>query len=168
MGAKFTSALILAFALGSPTACNPVAVLHYSQLGACTKAVTPTGEQDAPPNYAFVIFRVTSIDNSKVNSSWSLDPNLFVVEPPSLPQSNLGGMGPVTVPANAVVPVNVLVGIQVHTSNVDGSDAAATNYFILYQSPAAGSSGNPGTLGAKDNSNQVTYPFVQQCTDLLK
>jgi hypothetical protein len=157
---------VLAFSLicAGCAGCPPqdLAVINYSQLGACKVAQTGTGTVTAPPHRAVVIFKITNIDNTKINSSWSFDPSTLQINPPSSPQSNLGGQGPVSIAANTNVNVNRFVGIMIETSNADGTDAATVNYFLLYPLvPPA-----PGTIGAKANSNQVQYPFNVNCSAL--
>lgn len=146
---------------GCPPA-NPVALIHYTQLGACTTAQTGNGTVTAPSSHAIVIFQVSTIDNTQTSKNWSFDSSTLVINPPSQAQTNLGGPGPVSIGANATVAVNVPVGIIVGTSNADGSDASTTNYFLLYpQVPPA-----PGTVSVKDNSNRVSYPFAQDCNSI--
>jgi hypothetical protein len=137
---------------------NPLALIHYSQLGACTRAQTGNGVINVPPQHAVVIFRVTSIDNSSPGVSWSFDSTRLTVNGADN-QQNLGGPGPVNIPAHQSVNVNTRVGIMVETANADGSDAASVNYFLLY--PPGTSA--PGTVGVKANSSQVQYPFAQDC-----
>jgi hypothetical protein len=145
------------------TACKsgptPLAVIHYSQLGACTRAQTGNGVINVPPNHAVVIFRVTSIDNSSPAVTWSFDSTRLTVNGADN-QQNLGGPGPVNIPAHQNVNVNQHVGIMVETTNPDGSDASSVNYFLLYPSGTSA----PGTVGAKANSSQTQYPFTQECS----
>ncbi len=141
---------------------DPIALIHFTQIGACILAQTGTGPISAPPSHAVVIFRVSTIDNTKVSKSWTFDSTTLQVNPPSATGQNLGGTGPVPIGANQNVAVNSLVGILVETSNSDGSDAAATNYFLLYPLvPPA-----PGTLAVKDNSSQTNYPFARDCNTI--
>jgi hypothetical protein len=138
---------------------KPLALMHYRQLGACRVAQTGNGVITVPPSHAVVVFRVTAIDNSKTSINWSFDSTKLQVNPPSQMQQNLGGTGPVAIAANTNVPLNTMIGILVETGNADGSDASQVNYFLLYPNePPA-----PGTLGVKDNSSQVSYPFANDC-----
>jgi hypothetical protein len=149
---------------GCPSGGNPDATIHYTQIGACTQADFPNGHVTAQPLQAIVIFKVSSVDNSAVNQTWSFDSANFKVNPPSSTQSNLGSTGPVTIPAHQSVPLNSSVGIVVATVKPDGSDAGQTNYILLYQPPST--SPAPGTIGEKGNSSQTSYPFVQNCNSL--
>jgi len=154
--------LAFSFLCAACSGCPPknLAVINYSQLGACKIAQTGSGTVAAPPNRAVVIFKVTTIDNSKINTAWSFDSSTLQINPPSSPQSNLGGQGPVPIPANTNANVNRYVGIMVETGNADGTDAAMVNYFLLYPLvPPA-----PGTVGAKANSSQTQYPFNVNCS----
>ena len=157
---SFVALLVLCCPLGC--AVNP-AIIHYQQVGACIRAQTGTGPITAPPAHAVVVFRVTSIDNTKINTSWAFDSTALKTNSDNA-QQNLGGTGLVTIPANQVVAVNALVGILSETSNADGSDAAETNYFLVYPSaPPA-----PGTVAAKGNSGQTKYPFAQDCNAIAR
>jgi hypothetical protein len=138
---------------------DPIALIHYKQLGACTQAQTGNGLVVAPPSHAVAIFRVSSIDNTKTTKNWSFDSTALVVNPSSQMQQNLGGPGPVAIGAGQNVSVNVPVGILLETSNADGSDAATTNYFLVY--PLAQPA--PGALSVKDNPSQTQYPFAKDC-----
>ena len=150
---------IFAALLGHVACMIRPAVIGYSQLGVCKNAQTGAGLVSAPPSHAVVIFRVTQIDNRQTDVDWLFDSTRLQVNPPSSPQQNLGGTGPVAIPRKAVVPVNALVGILVESGNEDGRDAANVNYFLLYAPTPSG----PGTLGAKSNSSQVVYPFDPDC-----
>ncbi len=144
---------------------SPDAIIHYTQVGACTQADFPNGHITAQPSEAIVIFNVSLVDNTAVNQTWSFDSANFKVNPPSLQQSNLGSTGAVTIPAHQPVPLNSYVGIVVPTVKPDGSDAGQTNRFLRYwplsNSPA------PGTMGVKGYSTQTSYPFVQDCDSVL-
>ena len=155
--------LVFAFALvGCTTTPNPIALIHYIQSGACIKAQTGNGPVTVPPSHAVVIFRVSAVDNTQTSKNWSFDSSTLALNPPSQWQQNLGGTGPVPIVGKQTVTINTLVGIIVDTSNADGSDAAATNYFLVYPLvPPA-----PGTLSVKDNSNQTSYPFAQDCNSI--
>ena len=155
--------LMLLVALsGCATPLEPIAVIHYRQLGACTHAQTGNGAITAPPSHAIVVFKVSHIDNTRTAKSWSFDSTALQVNPPSQMQQNLGGTGPVAIAAGQDVPVDAWVGILVETANADGSDAASSNDFLLYPLvPPA-----PGTLAAKDNSSQLTYPFAADCSGI--
>ena len=140
--------------------CNPkaLALLHYRQLGACRVAQTGNGTITVPPSHAVVIFRVSAIDNTKTGVSWSFDSTKLQLTG-SGNEQNLGGTGPVPIAAGQNVTLNSLVGIMVETGNADGRDASQVNYFLSYPNvPPA-----PGTLGVKDNSSQVEYPFADDC-----
>lgn len=155
-------ALVSLVALVLSACSSPLAVINYKQLGACTRATTGSGTIVVPPSHAVVIFRVTSIDNSKTTQNWAFDSTTLQIDPPSAMQQNLGGTGPVPIPAGMLVTLNSLVGIMVETSNPDGSDASTVNYFLLYPLvPPA-----PGTLGAKENSSQTSYPFAVDCNTI--
>jgi hypothetical protein len=149
---------LLWISLGCNPPADPIALIHYTQLGACTNAQTGTGAVIVPPSHAVVIFRISTVDNTPTAKNWSFDASTLAVNP-AQPQQNLGGTGPVSIAAHTSVAVNAPVGILVETSNADGSDASSTNYFLVYPLiPPA-----PGTLAVKDNPNQVSYPFKQDC-----
>jgi hypothetical protein len=154
--------LVLSLALaGCPGKPEPIALIHYVQLGACRTAQTGNGPVTPPPSHAVVIFKVSTIDNTKTAVNWSFDSTALTINS-SVSLQNLGGTGPVAIGAGKNVNVNALVGIIVETSNPDGSDAATTNYFLLYPRVAPA----PGTIAVKDNSKQVNYPFAQDCNSI--
>jgi hypothetical protein len=101
--------LISAVALGACPAASD-AIIHYTQLGACTQAKFPNGNISVQSNHAIALFKVSSVDNSQVNATWSYNANNFWVTPPSSWQVNLGSIGPITIAANQNVTVNSLVG----------------------------------------------------------
>jgi hypothetical protein len=155
----FVIPLVIILAACPPTKPEALALLHYTQLGGCTRAQTGNGVINVPGSHAVVIFRVSSIDNRSTGKSWSFDSTALQVNPPSQFQQNLGGTGAISIATNANVAVNTPVGIMVETANADGSDASTVNYFLLYPRP----SGGPGVLPVKDNPTQVSYPFAQDC-----
>lgn len=145
--------------VGCTTQPNQLALIHYKQLGACINAQTGSGSISAPPSHAVVVFRVSSIDNTKPSVDWIFDSTSFTINPPSAPQQNLGGTGPIPIAHNQNVPLNTLVGILVETSESDGTDASGTNYFLVYPTvPPA-----PGNVSVKDNHSQLSYPFTPDC-----
>jgi hypothetical protein len=163
---RFSLAPILMLALAGCPPGKPDAIIHYTEVGACTQANFNGNQVNAGQNQAIVIFNVSSIDNSQVNTTWAFDVSNFAVNPPSSQQSNLGGTGPVSIAAQQNVSLSGLqgfVGIIVSTANANGSDAATTNYFLLYTQPQ-GSQG-PGTIGEKANSG-TSFPFTQSCNSL--
>jgi hypothetical protein len=151
--------VMLTGSLGCKPGPTPLALIHYSQLGACTRAQTGNGVINVPPNHAVVIFRVTQIDNTSPSVSWSFDSTRLTVNGADN-QQNLGGTGSVPIAAHQKVNLNTHVGIMVETTNADGTDASTVNYFLLY--PPGTSA--PGTVAVKANSSQVSYPFTQDCS----
>ena len=159
--------IIMLAALAGCGGSNPIAIIHFTQLGACRQANFNGRQVNAGQNQAIVIFNVSQVDNTQVNTTWTYDAGNFAVDPPSSPQSNLGSTGPVTIPANQNVPLTGLQGlvaIVASTANADGSDAATTKYILLYEKPQ-GSSG-PGTL-SENESTGTSFPFVQNCNSLI-
>jgi hypothetical protein len=150
---------------GCPGGGSPDAIIHYTQIGACTQADLSSGHVTVQPSQAIVIFNVSFVDNTAVNQTWSFDSANFKVNPPSSQQSNLGSSAPVTIPAHQPVPLNSYVGIVVPTVKPDGSDAGQTNHFLRYEPPS--NSPTPGTIGVKGYSTQTSYPFVQNCDSVL-
>jgi hypothetical protein len=141
-----------------------IAQIHYRQLGACKTAQTGNGTVTVPASHAVVIFKVSTIDNTKPAVTWSFNSTDLQINPPSSTQQNLGGTGPVSIPAHQNVTVDTFVGIMVETSQPDGKDASSVNYFLVYPNvPPA-----PGTLSVKGNSSQTSYPFAQDCSVIAK
>jgi hypothetical protein len=158
--------LMLPMALAAcPSGSNPDAVIHYTQVGACTQADFPNGRVTAQPSQAIVIFNVSFVDNTAVDQTWSFNPANLSVTPLSSQQSNLGSLGPVTIPAHQPVPLNSYVGILVATVKPDGSDAGQMNRFLHYEPPS--NSPAPRITGVKGYSTQTLYPFVQDCDSVL-
>ena len=52
---------------------NPDAIIHYTQVGACTQADFPNGHIAVQPSQAIIIFNVNFVDNTAVNQTWLLD-----------------------------------------------------------------------------------------------
>jgi len=161
-------ATILILALQGCGPGNPLATIHYTEVGACNKAKLYGQEFNALQNQAIVVFSVRSIDNTQVSATWTLEPKYFTVNPPSAmvhfppngPPNPILGSTVITIPANQNVALSEpqrLVGIFVSTTNVDGSDAATTNWFLSYL--PQGSSG-PGTILDKANSG-TSFPWCR-------
>src|SRR5215469_12871894 len=78
--------LLVLTVLSTLSACpqpNPIALIHYTQVGACLQANAPAiGQETAPASSAFVVFSVGSVDNTQVNTAWEFYPGLLKVFPP--------------------------------------------------------------------------------------
>ena len=127
--------------LFSLTACpnpssHPLAIIHYTEVGVCTDVQTQMGARHpAPSNAVYIVFNVSSVDNTQVHATWLLDTSNFRVSPLSSGQLNVVHTGTVTIQANQNVPVNKVVGIQV--CDTAPSDALNENINLLYESTPA-------------------------------
>src|SRR5262249_28377392 len=136
----------LATFVGGSTACDPVVVVNYTQLGACQGSAD--GLQGVGPNLALVFFRIDGVANS-TSASFRFDP--FHLEVPTQVANNpppdgkinelltgqwssalgLPAAAPVTLAPGAVQASPQLGVMLVATDAKDGAtEAAGTSYFL--------------------------------------
>jgi hypothetical protein len=151
-------------------ACVTPAVVSYRQVGACNGYTAGNRVVSAGPNQAYVIFKVETVDATKVNGPVTFDPSQLYVQQDTphfvdsslllardlnLPQATL-----VSVPAGTQAPINKFAIAVLSTVNADGAvEANQTNYFLLAKPQGSG----PGTLMSKTNATQTSWPLTQDC-----
>jgi hypothetical protein len=151
-------------------ACVTPAVVSYRQVGACNGYTAGDRVVSAGPNQAYVVFKVETVDATKVASPVTFDPSQLYVQQDTphfvdsslllardlnLPQATL-----TTVPAGTQVSLNKFAITVLSTSNADGAvEANQTNYFLLAKAPGSG----PGTLMSKTNATQTSWPVTRDC-----
>jgi hypothetical protein len=164
------AALAAAFvALGcGPGSVNPdQTVINYRQVGACNGWLEGNVVHSAGPNAAYVIFKVSSINNEKSSKDFSFDPErLYVPSSGARVDTDLSlPLGPfelisTTISHNKLVGLNGYAGAIVQTGTTSGAvEANQTSYFLSYE-PA---SGDPAILLAKENAQQTTWALTEDC-----
>jgi len=138
----WASAAVLPLLTGCPNQTGaPDALIHYHQLGICK--TIPSLNYTAPAFSAIVVLGIGQVDNSEVGSSWSLNPEAFLTNPPTACQYNVAALQSphlISIPANGAPVLNTGIGIVVQTTNQDGSDAVNVDYHPVYgndQPPSA-------------------------------
>ena len=64
---------------GGRSAANPTTI-SYREVGICKSYDTPTGTTAAKPDEAFAVFKIETIDNTKQNNNFNLDPQRLYVD----------------------------------------------------------------------------------------
>lgn len=150
---------------------HDVVTIRYEQIGACNGFSAGSGATSAGPNAAYVVFRVSTIENKdSAARTFEFDPNkLFVNVTPrayTSTQLNLAQLNPFyatsrTVSPGAIETLNGAVIAIVETVAVNGaSEANNTSYFLLYD----GGSGGQGVTLIKANPDQTSWPQIEDCT----
>jgi hypothetical protein len=136
---------------GGRSAANPTTI-SYHQVGVCRSYDVPTGTEKARPDQGFAVFKIETIDNSKQNSSFQLDPERlyvdqtkpedkdksltfqnrrFITADPRFAKSM--GVKPLEgaiIPANQKVDVNSFVVVPLSTKDPSGADQSS--FDLLY------------------------------------
>lgn len=162
---------LLAFLTACPNP-NGTATIRFEQLGACNGYKDGFNTVSAGPNAAFVLFKISNIDNTNGKVNFSYDPTKLCVSsssPPACVSTTLSlaqkigvlGTTATTVSAGKDLPQNGYGVIAVPTSaSTDPQiEANKVNYFLTY----ATGSGDPGVLLDKKNSSQTQYQGAQDC-----
>lgn len=156
--------------------CEPtrdVVTIRYEQIGACNGFSTGSGATSVGPNAAYVVFRVSTIENTdSAARTFDFDPNkLFINQDPrayTSTQLNLAQLNPFYATSRTVAPgatenLNGAVIAVVETAAPNGaSEANNTSYSLLYD----GGSGSQGTVLTKANSGQTSWPQIEDCTQI--
>jgi hypothetical protein len=168
--------LILGVALVAAD-CEPahdVVTINYEQIGACNGFSTGSGATSAGPNAAYVVFRVSTIENTDTAPlTFEFDPNKLFVNSTTpraytSTQLNLAQLNPFyatsrTVAAGATEALNGAVIAVVSTVAANGaSEANNTSFSLLYE----GGSGSQGTTLIKANPDQTSWPQIEDCTQI--
>lgn len=163
------------------TSCNgPVitnlAVIHYTQVGACTQFLSPTMEVNNTGNFnVIVVFRIASIDNTASAIPFPFDPQLLYepgkvfVNINTLLEQVLENDKQAQLPVSVAAQMKLtnqsnqgLVTLGVHTVAANGlSEAAHTSYNLYYDTQKQ--PGDPGVVLVKDNANAGSWPTATEC-----
>ena len=147
-----------------------IAVVHYTQVGACNGWDTGGSVYNAGPYAAYVIFKVVSVDNTGSKVDFAFDPDRLHLRGASahvdtslhLPLGPFQAV-PMTVPRGVLRGSNGYAGAVFSTSTSNGAvEANKTSYLLDYERASA----DPGVLSTKDNYQQTEWPFTENCTDI--
>lgn len=168
-GAAVTLAAAAAIGCG-PSSANPdQTVINYRQVGACNGWQEGEVTHSAGPNAAYVIFKVSTINNERSTKDFPFDPErLFVFSglAPHVDTSLSLPLGvfeliPATIPRNRLVGLNGYAGAVVETANPNGAvEANQTSYFLAYEAAP----GDPAVTVVKENREQTSWPITENCT----
>jgi hypothetical protein len=151
---------------------NGTATIRFEQLGACNGYKEGNNVVSAGPNAAFVLFKITDLDNSQGKTALPYDPaKLYVTS--SNPRAHVSttltlaqkigvlGTTATTVAPGQNLPHNgyAVVAVPTGSSSDPQQEANTINYFLGYEP----GSGTPGVLLDKKNSNQTQYQGAQDC-----
>jgi hypothetical protein len=171
----FTLALILGVAFSSCPPANNTVNINYEQVGACNGFNSASGHTTAGPKAAYVIFRVSSIENKGSGAmDFTFDPNLLFLNGTS-PRAfasthlNLAQINPFAAKSRFVAKgttetLNGAVIAVASTAAIDGaSEANNTSYFLAYETP----SGGQGVTLTKKDPSRTSWPSTPDCTNII-
>jgi hypothetical protein len=167
-----TLSSVVALLAGCPPGPNGTATVQFEQLGACNGYRDGNNVISAGPNAAYVLFKITTIDNKNGKVDFAYDPAKIYLSsssPRSYASGNLGlmqkigrlGTTATNVPVGTTLAHNgyAVIVVQTATSPDPQLEANASNYVLSYES----STGGPGVLMSKKNSTQTQYQGAQDC-----
>jgi hypothetical protein len=159
------------------TACPPktdIVTIRYDQVGACNGFTDGVNLVSAGPKAAYVVFRVTTIENQDSGArDFNFDPNrVYINTSPRAYTStrlNLAQMNPFYAVSRLVAKgttapsvVGAVIAI-VPTVATDGAqEASKTSFFLLYDSPAGGQ----GVVLVKNDPNRTVWPYIPDCLNI--
>ncbi len=171
---------------GRRSADNPTKI-SYSQVGICKGYSTLSGnEEKAKPDWGFAIFKIESVDNSKQNSAFNLDPERFFVNqtPPEMEQKNISfrsrrfmnadprfaqamgvkGLARAAFPANQTSEINSFIIVPLALS---GSEGTGTSFNLTYDTTTSEQqTGTNDVAVTKTNPADTKYTVVENCKEL--
>lgn len=171
--AVFLMVMAVALVAADCEQAHDVVTINYEQIGACNGFSSGSGATSAGPNAAYVVFRVSTIENTdSAPRTFDFDPNkLFINASPrayTSTQLNLAQLNPFYATSRTVAPgateaLNGAVIAIVQTVAANGaSEANNTSYFLLYD----GGSGGQGVTLIKANPDQTSWPQIEDCTQI--
>jgi hypothetical protein len=165
----------VAFSNCNSTPSNDIVTINYEQIGACNGFNSASGLTSAGPKAAFVVFRVSSIENKgSAARDFTFDPNLLFINGSS-PRAyastrlNLAQINPFAAKSRFVAKgttetLNGAVIAVASTAAVDGaSEANNTSYFLAYETP----SGGQGVVLVKKDPSRTSWPSTPDCTNII-
>jgi len=168
-----TFGVVLSNCNGTPS--NNTVTINYEQIGACNGFNNGSGVTSAGPKAAYVIFRVSTIENkSSAAVDFTFDPNRLFINGSS-PQAftsthlNLAQINPFAAKSRFVAKgttetLNGAVIAVVSTAATDGaSEANKSSYQLLHDTP----SGTPGVVLVKKDPSRTSWPSTPDCTNII-
>lgn len=171
---------------------NPT-VISYQQVGICKTYDTPSGPQTTRGNEGFAIFKIETIDNTKYNSVFTLEPGRLYVNQSNPEQLNKGiyswnrrfvnpdprfakNMGykeiaRTAVPAGGKLDINSFIVIPVGTDNPTGGPEENKYNLILAYDSGSDDRGNiqnvsEGIAFVRGNAPDTKWTVVENCKEL--
>jgi hypothetical protein len=158
---------------GTPS--QNIVTINYEQVGACNGFNNGSGVTSAGPKAAYVIFRISSINNKEsAAQDFNFDPNRLFVNGTS-PQVfastslNLAQINPFAVKSRFVAKgttetLNGAAIAVVSTAANDGaSEANNSSYTLAYETP----SGGQGVVLVKKDPSRTSWPSTPDCTNII-
>jgi hypothetical protein len=173
LGLALTSGVALSNCNGTPS--QNIVTINYEQVGACNGFNNGSGVTSAGPKAAYVIFRISSINNKEsAAQDFNFDPNrLFVngTSPRAFASThlNLAQLNPFAVTSRFVAKgttetLNGAAIAVVPTAANDGaSEASKTSYMLAYETP----SGGQGVVLSKKDPSRTSWPLTPDCTNII-
>jgi hypothetical protein len=174
---------------GGRSTANPTTI-SYREVGLCKSYDTPTGTTAARANEAFAVFKIETIDNTKPNSDFNLDPERLYVDQTAaeMKAKNISfqtrrfinpdprfaqAMGVKTLaraafPANQKIDVNSFVVVPVATDNpTGGPEAGQYSFDLVYDTTTTEQQvGSGGVVLTKTNPADTKYTVIESCKEL--
>lgn len=175
---------------GGRSAANPTTI-SYQEAGICKSYVMPTSTAQAKPDEGFAVFKIETIDNTKQNSSFTLDPSRFYVDQTKAEDKNRSlsfqnrrfintdprfaqSMGvkviaEEAVPANQKLDVNTFIVVPLAINNQTGGPEADQNSFdLVYDTSTTEKQWGTGEVVlTKTSSPGTKFPVVEDCKELV-
>ncbi len=167
--------------------------ITYSEVGICKKYDTVNGPISALSNEGFAIFKIDSIDNTKNNSLFNLDPERFYIDQSNAEQKKksvydwnrrfinrdprfaqtfgITNLVATAIPAGQKLDLNSYILIPVGTNNpTGGPEADQYNLQLVYDTGTAErgniQSVSEGIVFVRTNPADAKIQVVEDCKDL--
>ena len=175
---------------GKRSADNPTKI-SYSQVGVCKSYAAQTGnEQKAKPDEGFVVFKIETIDNSKQNSPFYLDPERLMIDqttaefqqkdisrrsrrfidadPRFVQAMGVKGLARAAFPANQKTDVNSFVMVPLRLDiGLGGPNAKQYSFDLVYDTTTTEVQvGTKDVVTTKTNADVPKFPVVENCKEL--
>jgi len=173
---------------GGRSAANPTTI-SYSEAGVCKSYDTPTGTATAKTNEAFAVFKIETIDNTKQNSNFNLDPGRLYVDQSSVEQKTksqsfqtrrFGNPDPRFAQAMGVKSMEMayikagekrdtsgFIVVPLAINDTTGNPEAALSFDLVYDTSTTEQQwALGGVVLTKTNSPNTKYTIVDSCKEL--